>query len=154
MKLYCYTEDGQIKNGPMTLPVNWKNISNFNALDDNSLRDYGWLPYMKVSDFKDIIVSSSFEIIDDKVIETVITRDKTPEELEKESVQEQLNKWEAIRSQRDELLKKSDIYVMIDRWNSMDSTEQQQWTEYRQLLRDIPQTYTDPDLVIFPTLPN
>lgn len=154
MKLYCYTENGEVVEGPITLPMNWKNISNFYALDDETLRSYGWYPYAKVSDFKDIIVGSSFAIENNIVVETVETRDKTAEEIEAENNQILAEKWLTVRAQRDDLLKKSDIYVLVDRWNNMDSEEQQQWAEYRQLLRDIPQTYIDPDLVIFPTLPS
>jgi hypothetical protein len=88
MKLYCYTEDGETATGAQPLPVNWQNVSNFDLLDDQDLKQYGWLPYVQVSENKEVFVSSTREILEDKVVETVITRDKTPEEIQE---QEQFN---------------------------------------------------------------
>ena len=61
--------------------------------------------------------------------------------------------WEVVRTQRDQLLTKSDIYVLPDRWNAMTLEEQTAWSEYRQALRDIPQVYDDPADVVWPTKP-
>jgi hypothetical protein len=158
MSLYCYIDDEQNIGNPESLPENWKNISNFYVLPNEILKNYGWLPYVRVSDNKEIVIGSSKEIINDRVVETFFTRDKTPQEIEQLTLQQNhqhaQNKWESIRSQRDELLKQSDIYVLVDRWNSMNEEKQQEWVVYRQQLRDLPQTYTDPDSVEFPNPPN
>jgi hypothetical protein len=61
--------------------------------------------------------------------------------------------WEVVRTQRDQLLTESDIYVLPDRWNVMTPEEQTAWSEYRQALRDIPQVYDDPADVVWPTKP-
>jgi len=154
MNLYCYVENDEVVSGVQQLPICWKNISNFNALDNNTLKEHGWLPYVSISENKEIFVSSSREILDDKVVETIITRDRTPEEVQELENIEIRNKWNNIRSQRDELLKQSDIYVLIDRWNSMSIDKQNEWTMYRQELRDLPEKFSDPNLVEFPAVPN
>ncbi len=60
-------------------------------------------------------------------------------------------KWTLIRNYRSELLTKSDWTQIGDAPLSAD--EKNTWTQYRQLLRDIPQDYQDPDLVDFPEVP-
>lgn len=154
MNLYCYTENGEVVGSVQELPVNWRNISNFNILDNETLKTYGWLPYESVSEGREIVVSTVREILEDKVVETIITRDRTPEELQEIENIEIQNKWNNIRSQRDELLKQSDIYVLVDRWNSMDLDKQQEWSNYRQQLRDLPENFSNPDDVVFPDIPN
>jgi hypothetical protein len=61
--------------------------------------------------------------------------------------------WEQVRIKRDILLKESDIYILSDRWNSMTVEKQKEWEEYRQKLRDIPQTHYEPFQIDWPTKP-
>jgi hypothetical protein len=61
--------------------------------------------------------------------------------------------WVQVRAQRDQLLSQSDVYVLPDRWASMTSEQQTAWSEYRQELRNIPETYEDPAEVIWPIKP-
>jgi hypothetical protein len=154
MSLYCYTENGQVIGDAQALPENWKNVSNFYLLPDEIVKTYGWLPYVRVSDNKEIIIGSTKEIVNEQVIETFFTRDKTFQEIEQENNEAKKNKWNNIRDRRDTLLKESDTQILIDKWNNMDESKQQEWIIYRQALRDLPQIYTDPYSVIFPNLPN
>ena len=56
--------------------------------------------------------------------------------------------WDSVRRKRNRLLEKSDYTQMPDYpGNKM------LWSEYRQLLRDIPQTYSSPEEVIWPVAP-
>jgi hypothetical protein len=153
MKQYCLIKNNQIVTGPESLPETWRNISNFYALDNITLKRYGWLPYEVVSENKQIIVSSTRQILVDKVVETIITRDKNLEEIQQEEQTMLQNKWLEVRNTRNELLKESDIYVLADRWSSMNPNQQQQWSQYREALRNIPQTFTNPNEVIFPIKP-
>jgi len=50
MALYCYVVESLVITGPIELPVNWKNISNLNALSDAELQALGWLPYSVVKE--------------------------------------------------------------------------------------------------------
>ena len=56
--------------------------------------------------------------------------------------------WEQIKSKRNNLLALSDYTQMAD-WPG-DKTA---WATYRQTLRDLPQTYTNAEDVIWPTAP-
>jgi hypothetical protein len=62
--------------------------------------------------------------------------------------------WIEIRLQRDNLLRNSDIDVLSDKWALMTIEQQTAWTNYRQALRNIPQTYTDANKIVWPVKPN
>ena len=64
---------------------------------------------------------------------------------------ESCQKWKIIRNERDKLLKESDYLILADA--PVDETQKQEWTTYRQALRDIPQDYDSPDEVVYPTKP-
>lgn len=61
------------------------------------------------------------------------------------------NKWRIIKQYRNELLMQSDWTQMTDA--VMTFSQRQAWQDYRQALRDIPQTFTNPDDVTFPEAP-
>jgi Phage tail assembly chaperone protein len=152
MKKYCYIENNEIVLINQDLPVNWKNISNFYALPDSVLKTYGWLPLVIETENKPVFVSSSYVIEEDKVREIIITRDKTPEELQEEENKEIEMQWYQIRNQRDDLLKQSDLLVLVDKWETYSPERQNEIRNYRQALRDLPQNFQDPSEVIWPEL--
>ena len=53
--------------------------------------------------------------------------------------------WSEVRVSRDEALKSTDLWYLKDRWDNLTTTAKGQLNTYRQLLRDLPQTYSDPD---------
>ena len=59
--------------------------------------------------------------------------------------------WDDIRSKRDSILQATDWTV-----TSGATVDQAQWAAYRQVIRDIPQTYKDktPNDVVWPTQPS
>tara|TARA_R100001440_G_scaffold28384_1_gene46017 strand:+ start:5839 stop:6222 length:384 start_codon:yes stop_codon:yes gene_type:complete len=59
--------------------------------------------------------------------------------------------WDSIRSTRDQILRDTDWTMTTGA-----TVDQAQWAAYRQVIRDIPQTYKDktPDDVIWPTQPS
>ena len=59
--------------------------------------------------------------------------------------------WDDIRSKRDGILKDTDWTVIPGC-----TVDQSQWAAYRQIIRDIPQTYKDktPSDVVWPTQPS
>ena len=149
MKLYCEIEeiDGikRVKRGPCHLPQNTSHISNFDIITDLSvLKDNNWLPYRKTGDDKKVVLSSNIIILDDVVHETVISRDETDDEVNE-------REWLVVRANRDALLKQTDVKVLADRWSILTDTEKSEISTYRQQLRDIPQTFTKPQDVIWPT---
>lgn len=58
------------------------------------------------------------------------------------------NKWDYVRSERDSKLKNTDWRATTDR------TLSDAWRDYRQALRQIPQTQTDPYNITWPTEPS
>lgn len=59
--------------------------------------------------------------------------------------------WDDVRAKRDQLIRESDWTMIPDA-----SVNQGAWAQYRQVLRDLPQTYeaTGPESVIWPTAPS
>lgn len=57
--------------------------------------------------------------------------------------------WETIRAKRDQLILDSD-WTMIPGA----TVDQRSWSAYRQILRDLPQTYPTPESVIWPDVPS
>ena len=67
------------------------------------------------------------------------------------AVGEQPASWEGVRLKRDLLLKASD-WTMI----TGATVDQREWSKYRQILRDLPQTYAqlEPKQIIWPVEPS
>ena len=64
---------------------------------------------------------------------------------------ESYRRWKKIRKERNQLLGESDYMILADA--PVDETQKQEWTTYRQALRDIPQDYDSPDEVVYPDKP-
>jgi hypothetical protein len=152
MKKYCYIENNEIVLINQDLPVNWKNVSNFYTFPDDILKTYGWLPLTVENENKPVFVSSSYIIEEDGVREVIVTRDQTPEEIEEEQNKELEMQWYQIRNQRDELLKQSDLLVLIDKWETLTEERKEEIRVYRQALRDIPQSFERSEDVVWPNL--
>jgi hypothetical protein len=60
--------------------------------------------------------------------------------------------WTRIRKERDALLTSCDWTQLLDA--PLTLSERNAWSEYRQTLRVIPQTFTNPDEVVWPEVPN
>ena len=60
-------------------------------------------------------------------------------------------KWDAVRAERDRRLAACDWTQLAD--NALTAPDIAGWAAYRQELRDIPQDYNDPDLVVWPEKP-
>ena len=57
--------------------------------------------------------------------------------------------WDLVRAQRDRLLRDSDHTQLMDSPQAL----RPQWAQYRQALRDLPQTFAQPGDVVWPTPP-
>jgi len=77
----------------------------------------------------------------------VITIIKSAEWLENKTNEA----WRKIRKQRNQLLKDSDYIMVSDA--PITTEKKEEWTTYRQSLRDIPQTFSNPDDVTYPDKP-
>lgn len=147
---YVHVENGEIKGFPMPLPKSWGNISNFDLLDDQSLRQYGWYKYTFVpaqqteTNYTD---GSTVVITEDGVIEYQLLKEKTEEQIQKEIE----SRWENIRSQRN-------VYLLESDWTQLEDSPllaqiKEEWRVYRQALRDIT-NFATPDEVVWPEKPS
>ena len=68
-----------------------------------------------------------------------------------EAADEDAPTWDSIRATRDQILRDTDWTMTTGA-----TVDQAQWAAYRQVIRDIPQTYKDktPDDVVWPTQPS
>jgi len=152
MKRYCQVENNQVIVCMESLPTSWKNITNFHLASDDFARENGWYPCEIINDGKEVVVSSSYEITEDKTVkEIIITRDKNEEEIQREKNKTQNEQWRIVRSKRNDLLTYSDKQVTSDKWESMSLNLKMAWKNYRTLLLDIPQSFSDPDSIVWPT---
>ena len=67
--------------------------------------------------------------------------------------EEEENAWNALRGERDDLLRATDFMMTQDFYASMTSQEQTDVTAYRQDLRDLPDDTVDPENPTWPTKP-
>ena len=146
---YVYVENGQVKTGPLDLPKNWGNISNFYLLDNQTLKQHGWYQYRFVpatinsNQFYD---GSDFVIEATEVVEYQKVKNKTQQDIDNETN----NKWIKIRYDRNKLLLESDWTQISD--NSLTEIQKGLWRIYRQSLRDIT-LQPDPFNISWPTPP-
>ena len=60
---------------------------------------------------------------------------------------------EILREERNKRLADSDKYVLPDFWEGYTSEKKQEWIDYRQGLRDFPETVLDVKTPVWPTKP-
>jgi len=155
MKKFAYIENGKVEEVG-DLPRNFKNVSNFSALENNleRLKIFNWLPVETIKENKPIVVSTEYVIEEDLVKEIITTRNLTEEEIEENTKREIEQKWNDIRRERNSLLSQSDVHILIDKWEDMTEGKKTEWKAYRQSLRDVPQNFENPDEVVWPVKPN
>ena len=158
MKRFAQVENNKVKQIG-ELPTNWGNISNFYLLNPEDeiemsiIKQNGWFPVETISENKEIQENIEYVIEENVVKEIITTRDKTQEEIERENQSILEGKWHSVRFKRNNLLKESDIEILPDKWENMDLSVKAAWSLYRLQLRDIPQTFSNPDQVIWGNKP-
>ncbi len=89
-----------------------------------------------------------------------VSVEMTAEEIAERLAEE--TEWEAkasdralrqLRIDRDILLAQTDINVIADRWAAMSAETQTAWATYRQALRDLPASTSDPFNPVWPIKP-
>ena len=146
---YSYVEGGVVKESNRPLPISWANISNFNLLDDETLKQYGWFPYRFVpAQFQtdEIVDSSYFSVEENEVVEYQTKRKITNNDMWEQTE----NAWGNIRSRRNIELVESDWTQLSD--TPFTTEEKEEWRLYRQALRDIT-LQPDPFNIIWPVKP-
>ncbi len=146
---YALVEDGLVKESNRMLPRNWKNISNFYLLDQETLKSYGWFPYrVEPASIPENGISdgSYYEITEEEVVEIQTYRIKTDLEIEIELD----GMWSFIRERRTIKLKECDWTQLSD--SPLTPEKKEQWQIYRQSLRDIT-LQSDPYNIVWPEEP-
>jgi hypothetical protein len=146
---YALVEDGLVKESNRMLPRNWKNISNFYLLDQETLKSYGWFPYrFEPASIPENGISdgSYYEITEQEVVEIQTYRIKTELEIEIELD----SMWSFIRERRTVKLKECDWTQLSD--SPLTPEKKEQWQIYRQSLRDIT-LQSDPYNIVWPEEP-
>ena len=145
LDLWVKVENGQVVSRPNKLPAD---VQAWGADKDALIRS-GWYPIESVkpetfADATEVWDSESFDIESDKVIWTLIKRDKTAEELQAEADQ----KAELWRIERNARLAESDWTQVADA-----PVDKAAWATYRQALRDITTQDGFPGSIEWPTQP-
>jgi hypothetical protein len=145
LDLWVKVENGQVVSRPNKLPAD---VQTWGADKDALIRS-GWYPIESVkpetfADATEVWESESFDIESDKVIWTLIKRNKTAEELQAEADQ----KAELWRLERNGRLAESDWTQVADA-----PVDKAAWATYRQALRDLPSQEGFPNEVTWPTEP-
>lgn len=175
MNKWAYVEDGIIKETMLTLPTNWRNISNFFALEDdeNSLRHLGWTKIVDETPTYDpqthMQGETTYALVDGKVIGTAqiipLTESTTGSWLEPAPQEDYLDFaskkaifMTLLRAERDARIARSDWTQLSDIQQIRSTTWKAAWAKYRQDLRDLPQVHqlselTNIDGVLWPIEP-
>jgi hypothetical protein len=141
------------------LPNNWRNISNLKASEDDIefLNSLNWYAVTKNYESYDANlyreVGYDYALNGNEVVETIKLVEKEvqstpvyePQVLDFETLK--ISFLYQLREERNIRLKDSDWTQLSDVQNSFDENTKNQWTLYRQNLRDLPQEYADNEIV-------
>jgi hypothetical protein len=173
MANYAHVEDGKITGVYDLYPDNWRNISNFYLLanDTDTLYSLGWRTIIKTtptynSDTQ-YVGNPIHTITDDTVVETYKIIDivftevvqQTEEELAAIKLAQHNSAMETLRNKRDMLLAETDFTQLADVIKINGTELTQLYEDYRQVLRDLPNSYesdnefVNESTVTYPTKP-
>lgn len=173
MANYAHIENGTITGVYDLYPDNWRNISNFYLLENNTetLRSLGWRTIVKTtptynSDTQ-YVGNPIHTIENDTVVETydivnIIfseTIQQTEEELAAIKLSHHNSAMETLRNKRDKLLAETDFTQVADVITINGTELNQLFVVYRQALRDLPNSYevdsefVNESIVTYPAYP-
>lgn len=165
MSRWAIVEDGVVIEVHYDLPQNWRNVSNFFTLENDlpALKSLGWypvrvdtLPLGQNQTYGDI--TRVFDVSNQVVIENAQIID-LPQNVQDTQLVLQQHRDQfmgALRQVRNSLLTACDWTQLSDVRGLKGDSWAIQWSEYRQKLRDIPETYKntiDMNDVSWPTPP-
>lgn len=176
MARYAHIENNEITGVYDFLPENWRNISNFRALESETdyITSLGWRTIVKTTPEYDPIYyklgDPKYTLENDVVTETIQLIEKPrfdppppPPPLSDEQIQISLlnqhnDAVAKVRVKRDALLMASDFTQLIDVSSLNGEAITLAYQTYRQALRDLPtpyeqdETFIDESTVIYPSL--
>ena len=161
MANYAFVENGNITGVYDLLPLNWQNISNFQAMagDEVALKNLGWYVIQKVlpdydSETQKLDLPKHY-IQDDVVYETLEVIDLAPPMPGPTAEELLAQAWSDLRSRRDQYI--ADFDWRISRYNremllgiTPTSDDILAMQTYIQALAELPQNTVDPFAVAWP----
>lgn len=173
MARYAHIENNEITGVYDFLPENWRNISNFKALEgeEEFLASLGWRKIIKnapeYNSSTQYMGNPKYTLVDDTVVEDIEIFDipvivaqsfveTSAPTLDNNSLH--IMAMQKLRDKRDQLLRETDFTQLLDvsKINGTDLTTA--YENFRQQLRDLPdqyendETFIDYSTVNFPTL--
>lgn len=146
---YVYVENNVVKEGPMTLPRSWRNISGLNYMTDAELLAVGWKPYrIDEGQVNEVYTGSTVQVLATEVVETKQWRAKNQEEKDRDLEDKKV----MVRRERTQRLVDCDWVVI----KSLESGQpvSADWLAYRQALRDVTNQAGFPFSVVWPLSPD
>jgi len=175
MANYAHIENGSITGVYDLIPANWRNISNFSALNDQELYySLGWRTIVKEAPEYNRDTQKlgfpSYKIHNNDVIETIEVIDlpnhippepvvPTEEQLLQGMINIHINAMAQLRMKRDNLLTATDYTQLADVMTLNGEQLTTQYNVYRQELRDLPAIYEsnleflDESTAVYPVIP-
>lgn len=165
MANWVTVENGEITGYYDLVPANWQNVSGLDRSKDDLpfLKSLGWLPVVRQEPAPyDIntheMGSFQYEIQADQVLEIpVITARSSPLTPPPEVLK--ANFMDHLRLNRNKRLTESDFTQLADMQSTLADSVKYNWMTYRQTLRDLPETYSSPEIldvnaIVWPATPS
>jgi hypothetical protein len=151
MANWAYVENNTVTDKFDFLPTSWKNVTGLDKSvnDEPFLNSLSWFKVEKQHQEYDSatqrIVDYSYTFAENKVIETLVLEDYIEE---KPSFEEQKENFlNELRIERNKVLSGTDWTQLIDTQNLFNEETKTRWLVYRQKLRDLPNEYSNNDVV-------
>jgi hypothetical protein len=144
MANWAFVENNEVKELHDLLPENWRNVSGLNLSQNDTafLQSLGWYrvekQYQQYDSSLYYINGYQHEFKNNKVIESCTLDDLQPGPTIEQLNQDELQR---LRERRNKLIAESDWSQLLDVQASMQEIQKQQWSTYRQALRDLPARY-------------
>jgi hypothetical protein len=164
MAKWALVENNEVKELHDLLPKSWRNVSGLRLSENNLeyLKSLGWLPVEYVEEPYDtekyFVESYNYNIQSNRVVGTNKLSEK--EDYNNRPYFEKEAFLSLLRTERDKRLKESDWTQLQDVQEIFTEEEKNDWKNYRQQLRDLPEIYINNDIDIasiyevnWPTLP-
>ena len=129
MKLYCLIENGNVVQGPLPLPINLVNKSDFELLE------LGWYytECIRPDSFVDryeIWLPNQYDIQQYKVICTFVKRNKTQEELDIQNAEKQV----LVEADKTSRLEFANTFMQSEDYTKLSQAIQDEWQTYVQVI--------------------
>jgi|NOAtaT_7_FD_contig_41_5037043_length_1761_multi_3_in_0_out_0_2 hypothetical protein len=131
MKLYCHVVNGQVVEGPATLPVTLMDQSDF------ALLTQGWynaecIRPVSFSDRYEVFLPIQYDIQQFKVVCTYTKRDKTQDELDAQNAQKQTE----VETDKANRLTFASTFMQSPEYLALSAALQMEWVGYVQVVTD------------------